>query len=329
MTKKKTNFYLLMGNENADLKIQLKEIIDKNTELDLFGTPALTKLNCAEETVENILSEFKILPFGVENKTVVLLNFEKLLKNDKSFKEISNYLQNPIGSNTYIFVSNEIFNERFATKRVKELLKILQSLDCKILSFNKLRERGFHKWIRQKFIDEAIEIDGECIRQLFDYCNGDTTFILPDIEKLILYVKDKGILTIEDVELLIQNVNVDLVFKMIDALISNNIVAYLNIIDLLKYQSYYPTPQLLILLDNIEILYYCYNNNLKTQSQILQDKKMVTTSGKAWVIESKLKLLKRNIPILKKVIKNIKKFDIKQKLSYFDKYNILLEEMFI
>lgn len=328
MEKNKKNFYILMGSENAELKERLTKIINNTTEEDAFGTLSLSKLDCEEESIKNVISEFKTIPFGAVSKTVVLNNFDAIIKNENSFKEFDEYLKNPVSSVVHIFVLNEIFNEKSSSKNAKIFLNKIKNFKNEILVFNKLKENSIYKWIKEKFSAENIQIDEESLELLTNYCNGDTAYIFPEIEKLITFAKEKNEITIEEAELLTQNIRTDIIFQMIDAIVSNNIVDYLIKLNLLKYQSNYPNVHILTLLDSFEILYYCKEKNLLNQNEISSNKNLPIAKGRAYFIEQQLKKIK-NVAILKNVIKNIKNFELHQKLSYFTNYNILLEEIYL
>lgn len=324
---KDNNFVLLMDGGNVLFENEKNNIISNNIYYDLFGNKSLTELDCNETNVENIISECKTMSFGADKKTVILNNFNKIISTKNILEEFIKYLEKPVKDVVHILLSKEIYDEAKSTKVIKSFLKILKDNNAEIKLFKKTTDRSLKSWIVQTFNKEGYHIDNDAVSLFIEFTGNNIEMIKTELEKLMIFKIEDKTITVNDIEEIIQNVRMDLIFAMIDAIVAKDILNFLKINGILKYEQNYPILHILLLLDNLETIYYCKSNKIFSSAQILKDKNIkIYNPGRAYFLEQKLRTV-QDIKIIKKLIKNIKRFDILQKMYYFTNLDILMEEL--
>jgi len=324
--KKKKNFFLLVGEEENKKKERIEEIIQKYSEKDIFGSLSLKIIDCENESIENILSEFKVLPFGADGKTVVLNNFEEIMKEEKKYKLFIEYLNSPYENIIHILVAKHLTGEK---KKINEIMKKLEEKKSEIEEFDLLNNKELNNYIRGELKKENIRYEEGVVSKLIEYSNNNYLYLREELNKLINYGKTKGEIREEDVDLMIENIRLDIIFNMIDELIVNrNYNEFIKLLNKVKGDANYPSAHLLAILDNIELLYYCKARGIETQQKIAGEKELNINIKRAYFIEQKIRRIK-DLSIFKRIIKNIRKIDEVIKTSYYKNVDLLFEEIYV
>jgi DNA polymerase-3 subunit delta len=204
----------LYGEDNYRLKQKLKII--KNRYLDTSITDANFSALSAEDNYdfEKIKGDIEAMPFLTDKRLVILENFLKQ-KAKKLQEDLKNYLDKIPEKSIVVFVEEGLPDQR--TSLFKGLIKKAE----KTWEFKPLKPYELEKWIKQTVLQNKGKIDHSAVQFLASYVDSNLWQMNNEIEKLILY-KNKDIINVSDVELLVKAKMDTNIFNLIDALGDKN-----------------------------------------------------------------------------------------------------------
>ncbi len=246
---------LIYGKEEY-LKLQFLQAIKKdNKNLNILWGDELE--------LEKLISLFSSNSLFSSKTVVAVKNFEefiKKLKKDELKRFLDFCIKLPKG-NKLILIS------KLEKLPSKEPYKTLQNAGD-VLASTPLTEKGFTISLKKKFISENIEISDELLVYLASLLKNDLLYAKQEIEKLILYIKDKNKITKEDIDRVIYPKVEESIFNFIHKFFTKDIEC-LKILRALLDTGYHPFEiQSLILYQGNKLLLYKTLKGRKSEKQI-------------------------------------------------------------
>ena len=197
-------FYLLYGTEEY-LKRLYKEKLrhailtdDNDMNYSHFEGKNSDPLKIAEIA--------QTLPFFSEYRLIIVENSGLF----KAQSEMADLLKNTASSTIIIFIEHEI------DKRNK-LFKLLRDQGT-VSEMNGLDERNLKLFIASLFDQENKKSTEATISYLIDKVGSDMNLICKEVEKLVSYVYQRDIITMEDIDAVVTTQVTGKIFQMIDAI---------------------------------------------------------------------------------------------------------------
>lgn len=190
------NAYLIYGDDRYLCYDALKKI---EAALSLTIKDMNSVIISGESTTaKDIVDSANLYPFGDMYRLVVVKNFNPS-KDSKASAIIQEYLNAPLLSTVLVFF-NPDGNEFFKN------IKGLENVDC-----SKIDAKTISAFVKNTLARQNISSNDEAIDKLILYCNFDMARITSELEKLIAFVMDTKVLTVDVIE---KNVTQDREFQI-------------------------------------------------------------------------------------------------------------------
>ncbi|MBA7481964.1 putative protein YqeN [subsurface metagenome] len=220
--KKIADCYFFCGEEDylkQEAILLLKKMLIEPQAQDFdFG------LFYAEDTsAREAISLAETYPFMSKKRLVVVKDIDKFTESE--LKEIIKYLKNPASSTCLVLVSAKVKREALD----RAVYKTISSL-CETVIFWRLFDSEILGWIKNKISREKKSISPEATHYLFVEVGNNLLDLSGEIEKLLIYTKDRKEVTLDDVEQLIGRSMSDSVFDLLRAVTQKNLTHSLEIL---------------------------------------------------------------------------------------------------
>lgn len=210
------NIFLFTGNEELIIKNKIDNTI-KNINASAINTSIY---NLDEVNISEVIQDAITPPFMGDVKVLVLRKpvFMSSSKTDinHNTKMFMDYLNNPFDS-TYILVDATGIKLDEKKDYVAKLLKVAEVSQTKELSNVELEG-----WLKRQLAIEGIEIRDDAIKMFFNRSGRNLLNAKKEVEKLILYVKPRNLVTVLDVEEVITKELEQDVFALTNAIVSKD-----------------------------------------------------------------------------------------------------------
>ncbi|MDF2609385.1 MAG: hypothetical protein K0R92_859 [Lachnospiraceae bacterium] len=196
--------YLLYGTENYLKKLykgKLKEAI-------LGGSDEMNYSYFEGKSVDlaKVMAAADTLPFFHERRLILIEN-SGLFKSQNS---LSDYIPSIPATTHMVFVEDEVDKRNRLYKAVKNVGTISE--------MNAMDETNLKLWIASLLDKDNKKITGETVLYLLSKVGTDMDNLLNEIEKLICYVWNREIISIEDIDMVCTTQITGKIFLMIDAI---------------------------------------------------------------------------------------------------------------
>lgn len=220
--RKIANCYFFCGEEDylkQEAILLLKKMLIESGAQDFdFG------LLYAEDTsAREVISLAETYPFMSKNRLIVIKDIDKFIESE--LKEIIKYLKNPISSTCLVLVSAKVKKEALN----RGVYKTISSL-CETVIFWRLFDSEIPGWIEDKISTEGKIISPEATHYLFVEVGNSLLDLSGEIEKLLIYTRDKREVTLGDVEQLIGRSMSDSIFDLLRAITQKNLKHSLEVL---------------------------------------------------------------------------------------------------
>lgn len=210
--------YLFTGTSEIFIKNRINRIIQgydpKETSViryDMETTPITT-----------VLTDALTIPFLEKQKILILRRprFLKTIHEDEknSIKEFIKYLKNPIDT-TILLIDATNMN----LSNNNEVYKVLKNTAF-IVNYDNSEEIEIKGWIIRTLAINNIEIKDDALNLFLEYLNNDQIRMEHEIDKLIAYGLSDGLITSEDIKILISQDISKEVYTLIKAIIKKDSV---------------------------------------------------------------------------------------------------------
>jgi len=218
-SKTDNNFiYVIAGKEKAAVDSRCDEVVDELLAPEQ-RTTGLFNADADEVTASDVLDELRTLPFLTQKRVVLVRDADKFVSRNRELLE--KYFENPSPTGILILtVRNWDSRTRLARKlpEVGELIKITQPKSWQVPSRLVQYAADAHdKTLSKAAAEMLIELTGEELVRLY-----------AEIDKLVLFVQDKKLITPEHVASLIGNNRLFDIFNVIDSIIAGNVTRAVN-----------------------------------------------------------------------------------------------------
>ena len=195
--------YLLAGPEEY-----LKEECIKIIKGRLFTPGDLVEMNLQviygdTNQAVTIINACKAMPFGAKKKLVIVKNFSKLSKEDKT--QLTPYLSSPTIHTCLILITEKIEKD-------------VVHDGCQVVNFYSLYESEVNDWIGQQVQKYKKKIRTDASRLLVSKVGTGLSGLSSEIEKLCLFVGKKEHIETIDVTEVVSNNREANIFELMDAI---------------------------------------------------------------------------------------------------------------
>jgi len=265
-----------------------------------------------ETDLKYLLSFFSSSSLFSSKTIVILRNFESFIKNLKK-DELKNFLNFCINipQDDKLILISEL--DKLPSKEPYKTIK-----NCGDLFFaTKLSEKAFLSSLKKKFISEGIQISDELIIYIGNLLKNDLFYTKNEVEKLILYAKDKKEITKEDIDKIINPKIEENIFSFLNLLFTKNPDTVKTLRNLFE-TGYHPFEiQSLILFQTNKLLLYKTFKNKKPEKTIFAELGLKFPFQIKQLKEQDKKVSKEELISL---VKDLYSLEIKQKVYYQDIY---------
>ena len=187
-----------MGDDEFERTALVQELVD-TTEADLRAFN-VDRFRGGETTLVDVLDAARTMPFGVPRRVVVVLDAQRLLEPKReneataqALDELERYLKHPLDS-TVLVLALDALDRR--TRRNKLLLEQATVVLCAGLS----DDREAQRWLETQAREAGRRIDRDAVRLLVDRAGIDIVRLRSELERVLLFVGERKIITARDVE---------------------------------------------------------------------------------------------------------------------------------
>ncbi len=229
LTKDDDLVYLFTGTSEVFIKNRITRILQSFNK----QTYAVIKYDCEITPLNNIINDCITIPFLEDLKVIILRNPTFLSRNkdelSPDLKNFIKYLKNPAESTVLMVDAHGI-----KLNPTNEVYKTLKNVAL-IINYDDSQEIELKGWVIRSFAAWNIEIKEEAINLFMEYLNNDQVRMEQEINKLIDYVGKGGVITPNDIKLMVDKDLSKEVFNLIKAIVDHNHNQVANIyLDLTK-----------------------------------------------------------------------------------------------
>lgn len=195
------------------------EIINKyiNTFIKKNKIDNVIKYDYNESSIDEVLNETMYMDLFGGKKIIILYNSNFLTgKSTLESKEFDKYLSNPNPNIVIFFVLYES-----ALDKRKKIVKMLEK-NFKITEFNTFSLYEAENLVKNSFKDSGYNIEYSAVKKMVEFLSTNYGMYESEIEKLKIYKSDDKNITLDDVLTVTSKVPEDNVFKLVEAVITNN-----------------------------------------------------------------------------------------------------------
>ena len=219
--QKPQSVYYIFGPENYLKDIVLKEISRR------FKSPGSEDfdsiiLHADTDSAMNALEQLEMMPFIAKFRLVVLKNFDAMKASDKLL--IAEYIQNPVPTSILVLTAEKIDERAKANKMISEKA-------MKIICRSPYSTVDILKWLNVETKEKKIFMDNDSKELFTRSIELDYQLAANELEKLIIYTKGKGSITIEDVRETVGKSRTNKVFDLQNEIGKRNLEKSLTILE--------------------------------------------------------------------------------------------------
>lgn len=306
------NIMLYLGTNKYQINNEINKLCN-DLNLNELG---ISKFDCEEISLDEVINDCETLPFLSEKKIVIISNpiflsneKNKLIHNIEKFIE---YINNP--NKTTILVINSC---DIKIDKKKKIYKALQK-KAKICSFDNISEQVATQIIKNKFKQLNANISYEAIYELINRTECDSLKLYSELDKISFYIDDKNNITIDDIKLLVPEPIETNIFNLTNNIIDRNIEKSLHLYKKLLIQHEEPIVFSSILSKNLHNIYIIkqYQKKKYSENQLRSILKIHPYQLKKFYRIAQ----KTKEEVLINNINAFSKYDINVKVGKIDKY---------
>lgn len=202
---------VLYGIQNDLIENYINDFVKKNK------INSIIKYDYNDVNIDTVIEEASYLDLFGDKKLVILYS-SKFLTSEETLdnKYFEDYINNQNQVNyLFLITNNENLDER------KKIVKLLRK-NYEVKEFNKFSEYDAYKYIYELFKSDGYTIEEKATKEIINRLSSNIGMIKNEVNKLKLYkLEDKNIV-LNDILNITSTLPEDNVFKIVDALISNN-----------------------------------------------------------------------------------------------------------
>lgn len=224
------NLYLFTGTAEIFIQNRISRIISSYDKQQV----SIIKYDMEQTSFSRVLEDACTLPFLEDLKIIILRNPTFLttkgdLANDA--KNFIKYLKNPVETSIIIINATNI-----TPNPANEVYKVLKNY-AMIIDYSDSEEIEIKGWISRTCAARNIEIKDSAINLFLEYINSDQVRMVNELDKIMNYVNDGGIIDEQVVKLLVTKDLSKEIFNLIKAIISKDLIKTNKIYQTLAIQT--------------------------------------------------------------------------------------------
>ena len=224
------NLYLFTGTAEIFIQNRISRIISSYDKQQV----SIIKYDMEQTSFSIVLEDACTLPFLEDLKIIILRNPTFLttkgdLANDA--KNFIKYLKNPVETSIIIINATNI-----TPNPANEVYKALKNY-AMIIDYSDSEEIEIKGWISRTCAARNIEIKDSAINLFLEYINSDQVRMVNELDKIMNYVNDGGIIDEQVVKLLVTKDLSKEIFNLIKAIISKDLIKTNKIYQTLAIQT--------------------------------------------------------------------------------------------
>jgi len=198
------NAYMFTGIEALLKRSAVDEIVNA------FVPEEVRQLNVSyvdsDTNTKAIIDMCETLPFLADKRIVIVKDIGNIKDDNDSIESFSEYL-GKMSSSCCIIILAEVIPKTYS---------VLNKNICTV-HFKQLDENMLKKWLIESARKEGVILKKESADLLIQYCLNDMTTLKNELDKLMIYSKEKGsVINKEDIEHVVSKSIQYNVFKMLD-----------------------------------------------------------------------------------------------------------------
>jgi DNA polymerase-3 subunit delta len=201
--------YLLYGSDEYNRTEALKQI-KAQIPADLLDLN-LANLDGRKLKLDALIAACEAFPFLAEQRLVIVSDLLKYQKAGKERDETKNYLSRVPNTCDLVFVENEEFDKRNAIftqlKKVADVREFLPKEGNELL-----------RWVHDQAKLLKVKLDPAAAQRLISYVGNDSRTLINELGKLASYVGTGNIISLDAVELMVNDGQEQNLFAFIDEL---------------------------------------------------------------------------------------------------------------
>jgi DNA polymerase III subunit delta len=218
--------YVLVGDE-AFFRKRCRDAVLKTLVPGELREFSLYEFDLAETPLGHVLDQARtpslMAPFQVFFVRGVKALYSRGSHQDE-FDAIRDYAENPNPDALIVFLADHIsipadvrrmdMTDRDRYERLRETLGQF----CGVVELARVEEGEAVKWAIESAAAQGIKMETDAARELVDALGGDLMLIANELEKLILYVAEKKLITLGDVETMVLAAKQRSLYELTDAI---------------------------------------------------------------------------------------------------------------
>ncbi len=201
--------YLFRGTETFLHKEAITTL--KKTALDEDGWMFnWSEFSVASQGLATVIASAEGYPMFGERRVVIAREFEKA--SDEEITLLKNYLKNPQPTTILVFQAEELDKRR-------SISTVLQK-SCVVVEFNPLKEREAIDWVNNYLRRHKYQIAGITAGLLISLTGTDLFTLSNELEKLMAALGKPGLISSQDVEMLVPRSKEHSNFELADAIVA-------------------------------------------------------------------------------------------------------------
>ena len=210
------NLYVIYGSDLKAKQEFVQKLITASNISEAFNKTTLKD----GFTLEDIITTAQTVPFGIDNRCVIVYDFlwEKLKKKElKMLEELLNSLSN---NTILVFVRTE---ENLLQPAKKMLATVFDT--AKVVELNIRSEQKSAEMLQNMFRGEQIKISKVSCTDIIERCKNDPLLLSNEFAKLCAYAKafNKKQIAEEDIDLMVSYESEQNIFKLGNAVLKGDL----------------------------------------------------------------------------------------------------------
>lgn len=199
--------YLLYGEE----EFQRSRALERLQQYVLKGIPVDFNYNqfyAKEVEIQRVLDTANLYPTMAPRRLVILRNVEEL--KEAALEKLSKYTEKPCPSTVFVMVGEKVDGrKKFVQQSKKHGLA---------LEFKTLYDRQLNGWLKAEVRELGKSMSEEVLSAFIDLVGDNLRELNSELQKVSLYVGNRGSITMDDLKAVISDVSLDDVFDLSDAI---------------------------------------------------------------------------------------------------------------
>ncbi len=212
--------YFLYGAESFLIEKEVEDLLDRVLSQKERGLN-LHIFRGDENTGQEIVQTAKSFPMFSRYRFVLIKEADQL--SEDSIERILNYIRTPSNTTCLVICGHTASPWKRYFKEIEKIGKVVE--------FQRLKGKALVSWIRRRIEERGKTITAEAIDYLIDVVGDHLNDLENNMEKIILNVGQKRMISLADIEEIVSEVRLSTIFDLTDAIGERNLERALRVLD--------------------------------------------------------------------------------------------------